>query len=520
MTPPLSDETPVLMYTAPEGATAVLFTRLIEADKARVADYQQRYRDWEEEERLRRRAIAEAARAAAEEMERQRMQAVEAERMSAKHADELRRREEARRRKMGLAGLPLDDPYGMDAKRNKKKRAFYEDDEYGDYGMPGKKPRPGMPGYGMPVPGMDTPEKPNKKGKNDRRRQQQKDQRGMRPQMRPGVGGVVPWTMTEDQLLLAIVHEFGSNWALVSDVLSASTPFKGTFRRSDLCQHRFQQLNSEEALATEGNPLSALQQVKGSARLLLTRAMPVEDEVLRLHLDRLVHIAARQKKRVLAEKDKSPGDDLSKRVQQHSSWQTVRSLLGPSPNPQDIIDQSTNTPASGAPGGGMVLPTPAGVLPPGLAAGLSLPGTPVGTPSILPSPAQGVDPAAAAGVSPAVAMAAAVQGRTGGTPPMPGPAAQPSRPLTDSQQAQLLARLQQSQAAAGGLQAPLTSQAQAQQILLQQQMQAQQQQVAAAAQAQQQATEAAAAQAQPGKGGSASSSKRASGRKAAQKGGD
>jgi hypothetical protein len=31
----------------------------------------------------------------------------------------------------------------------------------------------------------------------------------------------------EDQLLCAIVHEFGSNWGLITDVFAASAPFKG-----------------------------------------------------------------------------------------------------------------------------------------------------------------------------------------------------------------------------------------------------------------------------------------------------
>ena len=40
-----------------------------------------------------------------------------------------------------------------------------------------------------------------------------------------------PWTPVEDQLLCAIVHEFGSNWGLITDVFAASAPFKGVYRR-------------------------------------------------------------------------------------------------------------------------------------------------------------------------------------------------------------------------------------------------------------------------------------------------
>ena len=43
-------------------------------------------------------------------------------------------------------------------------------------------------------------------------------------------GPSMPWTDAEDRLLCAIVHEFGSNWFLVADVLSASCAMQGIYR--------------------------------------------------------------------------------------------------------------------------------------------------------------------------------------------------------------------------------------------------------------------------------------------------
>ena len=42
-----------------------------------------------------------------------------------------------------------------------------------------------------------------------------------------------PWTPVEDQLLCAIVHEFGSNWGLITDVFAASAPFRAPPPRND-----------------------------------------------------------------------------------------------------------------------------------------------------------------------------------------------------------------------------------------------------------------------------------------------
>ena len=57
----------------------------------------------------------------------------------------------------------------------------------------------------------------------------------------------------EDQLLCAIVHEFGSNWGLITDVFAASAPFKGVFRRAEQCRWRFQALTQSAEVGSGTN---------------------------------------------------------------------------------------------------------------------------------------------------------------------------------------------------------------------------------------------------------------------------
>lgn len=56
------------------------------------------------------------------------------------------------------------------------------------------------------------------------------------------VSGPVLWTPDEDKLLHAIVHEFGSNWSLVCDVLASSTALQGIARNWRQCKDRFKEI--------------------------------------------------------------------------------------------------------------------------------------------------------------------------------------------------------------------------------------------------------------------------------------
>ncbi len=62
-----------------------------------------------------------------------------------------------------------------------------------------------------------------------------------------GSGQSMPWSDAEDRLLCAIVHEFGSNWFLVADVLSASCAMQGIYRSPTTCRYRFRNLTVRPA---------------------------------------------------------------------------------------------------------------------------------------------------------------------------------------------------------------------------------------------------------------------------------
>jgi Myb-like DNA-binding domain len=54
--------------------------------------------------------------------------------------------------------------------------------------------------------------------------------------------GMPLWSRQESDLLLAVVHEFGLNWTIVSEVLSQSLGMQGIFRPAAACKQRFRQL--------------------------------------------------------------------------------------------------------------------------------------------------------------------------------------------------------------------------------------------------------------------------------------
>ena len=62
----------------------------------------------------------------------------------------------------------------------------------------------------------------------------------MRGVLDPEAG--MPWQPGEDSLLSSIVHEFGENWLLISDVLSTSSSLQGIFRSPLHCRWRFREL--------------------------------------------------------------------------------------------------------------------------------------------------------------------------------------------------------------------------------------------------------------------------------------
>ena len=106
-----------------------------------------------------------------------------------------------------------------------------------------------------------------------------------------------PWTPVEDQLLCAIVHEFGSNWGLITDVFAASAPFKGVYRRAEQCRWRFQALTQSAEGDRDPNATAALNLNKGSARQTMARALPVEDDTARTQAPSPTSSSARRRRR-------------------------------------------------------------------------------------------------------------------------------------------------------------------------------------------------------------------------------
>ena len=320
-TPPIVEELPPLLYDCYPSHTEKWWVDVINAEAFKFADYERRLRDWEESERRRARAVVEAARAAAE---------AEALRV----ANERRRAAQAAlaaQRAAAAAAAGMDE-YG------KKRKAQYV------IGPGGKKIRVSE---SQQQSGMesDSDEEDDmtlanlqrtgsgKKGKKDldKKKSQKKKARG-------AAGVARPWTPVEDQLLCAIVHEFGSNWGLITDVFGASAPFKGVYRRAEQCRWRFQRLT--QSAEGEGDPdaVAALNLNKGSARQVMARALPVEDNIARFHFDRAAQAQARQfklRKQLAAER---AGSDPARRVPAHSSWGAHAQLGGA--DPTDIADQA------------------------------------------------------------------------------------------------------------------------------------------------------------------------------------
>ena len=59
----------------------------------------------------------------------------------------------------------------------------------------------------------------------------------------PGAApNAVTWSSMEEQLLCAVVHEFGPNFAFAADVLAACSQLQGIFRRASQCKDKFKQL--------------------------------------------------------------------------------------------------------------------------------------------------------------------------------------------------------------------------------------------------------------------------------------
>ncbi|ABP00515.1 predicted protein [Ostreococcus lucimarinus CCE9901] len=316
-TPPLVEEFMPVIYDAVPMLNERAFRETMQIEAQKFAEYERSLRGWEENERKRARALVEAARYQAEE---------EAHRETMEQRRAFLAAAAARGHYFDEEGYMVD----IKGRRRKNKRG-----EYIQFGVPGHEVDMD---FGVPIPKRTGP-------MDDRRRKDAKKKRR--------AGAMRSWSPMEDQLLCAIVHEFGSNWALITDAFAASTPIKGTYHRIDHCRWRFSHLTQVAEQQQDQRAIAALDLNKGSARTLMARALPVEDETVRIHFDRSCAVMAKHLKIRKAAKMERLGMNKSRRNAPHRSWREVQSICGPTQQPLSLADDS---PVGGVTGNGSVMP--------------------------------------------------------------------------------------------------------------------------------------------------------------------
>ena len=316
-TPPRVDEDPhafpPVAYECYGTATTRWWTRSIGAEAMKFAEYERRLRDWEESEKRRQRAVVDAARFSAE-------------------AEEYRRAHERRR--------------AVAAAQAQARAAAAAAGEFDEYDAKGKrKMHPGAGGAKRARTGAAPTAEDSSDDEDDgvtlatlQKKGKARDKKKSHKAKKRAAGTARPWTPVEDQLLCAIVHEFGSNWGLITDVFAASAPFKGVYRRAEQCRWRFQALTQSAEGEGDPNAMAALNLNKGSARQTMSRALPVEDNTARLHFDRAAQAQARHVKLRRQHAAERAGDDLSRRAPAHQSWNAHRALQAA--DPVELADQA------------------------------------------------------------------------------------------------------------------------------------------------------------------------------------
>lgn len=159
-------------------------------------------------------------------------------------------------------------------------------------------------------------------------------------------GTGIPWSTFEDQALVVLVHDFGPNWDLVSDIINSSLQIKCIFRKPKDCKERHKSLverttgdggdSPEDSGSSQPYPSTLPGIPKGSARILLQRLQgPMEEDTLKTHFEQIVQIGQRQH----ARKIQNDNQELKQRVPVHSSHlpPIPRSSF---PTPLDLCDQA------------------------------------------------------------------------------------------------------------------------------------------------------------------------------------
>ncbi|KAH1081534.1 hypothetical protein J1N35_021295 [Gossypium stocksii] len=118
----------------------------------------------------------------------------------------------------------------------------------------------------------------------------------------PGSG--CPWSLFEDQALVVLVHDMGPNWELISDAINSTLQFKCIFRKPKECKERHKILmdrsgdgadSADDSGSSQPYPSTLPGIPKGSARQLFQRLQgPMEEDTLKSHFDKIIHIGKKQ----------------------------------------------------------------------------------------------------------------------------------------------------------------------------------------------------------------------------------
>ncbi|KAK4804301.1 hypothetical protein SAY86_004118 [Trapa natans] len=168
-----------------------------------------------------------------------------------------------------------------------------------------------------------------------------------------------PWSLFEDQALVVLVHDMGPNWELVSDVINSTLQFKCIFRKAKECKERHKSLmdksacdgadSAEDSGSSQSYPSTLPGIPKGSARQLFQRLQgPVEEDTLKEHFDKIIHIAQRQNHRRIQLKNENQN---IKQIPVHNSHFVALSQVCPNNlngvflAPLDLIETTAPSPS-------------------------------------------------------------------------------------------------------------------------------------------------------------------------------
>ncbi|KAK8639432.1 hypothetical protein V6N13_137813 [Hibiscus sabdariffa] len=109
-----------------------------------------------------------------------------------------------------------------------------------------------------------------------------------------------PWSLSEDQALVVLVHDMGPNWQLVSDTINSTLQFKCISRKPKECKERHKILmdrsgdgadSADDSGSSQPYPSTLPGIPKGSARQLFQRLQgPMEEDTLKSHFEKIILI--------------------------------------------------------------------------------------------------------------------------------------------------------------------------------------------------------------------------------------